>query len=118
MPEDQLTLPDDIEFAAVGQRTMTLPAGVHMLSRGMAQPIVEPCGRGIIDAEPCPRALGRETTPRRRRIVLAACVLASAMAFIDGSALSVALPMLRAAFDADLASVQWVLNVSAASARA
>ena len=110
MPEDQFTLPDDSELAAISQRTMTLPAGAHMLSRGMAQPIVEPCGRGIIDAEPCPRALGRETTPRRRRIVLAACVLASAMAFIDGSALSVALPRLRAAFDADLASVQWVLN--------
>ena len=32
------------------------------------------------------------------------------MAFIDGSALTVALPRLRAAFGADLASVQWVLN--------
>ncbi len=32
------------------------------------------------------------------------------MAFIDGSALTVALPKLRAAFGADLASVQWVLN--------
>jgi EmrB/QacA subfamily drug resistance transporter len=42
--------------------------------------------------------------------VLAACVLASSMAFIDGSALTVALPNLRAAFDADLSSVQWVLN--------
>jgi EmrB/QacA subfamily drug resistance transporter len=42
--------------------------------------------------------------------VLAACVLASSMAFIDGSALTVALPRLRADFGADLASVQWVLN--------
>ncbi len=32
------------------------------------------------------------------------------MAFIDGSALTVALPKLRASFGADLASVQWVLN--------
>lgn len=79
----------------------------------MTQPIAEPCGRGIIDAEPCPRARGSETTPQRRRAVLAACVLASAMAFIDGSALTVALPKLRAAFDADLASVQWVLNAYA-----
>lgn len=76
----------------------------------MAQPFVEPCDRGIIAAEPCPRALGREIAPQRRRMVLAACVLASAMAFIDGSALTVALPKLRAFFDADLASVQWVLN--------
>jgi EmrB/QacA subfamily drug resistance transporter len=76
----------------------------------MAQPFVEPCSRGIIDAEPCPRALGREILPRRRRMVLAGCVLASAMAFIDSSALTVALPKLRAAVGADLASVQWVLN--------
>ena len=76
----------------------------------MAQPFVEPCDRGIIAAEPCPRENGREITPERRRIVLAACVLASSMAFIDGSALTVALPKLRAFFGAELATVQWVLN--------
>ncbi|HYC17117.1 MAG TPA: MFS transporter [Pseudolabrys sp.] len=76
----------------------------------MAQPFVEPCDRGIIEAQPCPRALGREIAPLRRRMVLAACVLASSMAFIDASALTVALPKLRAFFGADLASVQWVLN--------
>lgn len=76
----------------------------------MAQPFVEPCSRGVIAAEPCPRELGREIPPRRRRMVLAACVLASSMAFIDGSALTVALPRLRADFGTDLASVQWVLN--------
>ena len=76
----------------------------------MAQPFVEPCSRGIIAAEPCPRELGRETSPLRRRMVLAACVLASSMAFVDGSALTVALPRLRADLGADLASVQWVLN--------
>ena len=43
-------------------------------------------------------------------MVLAACVLASSMAFIDGSALIVTLPRLRADFGARLASVQWVLN--------
>lgn len=43
-------------------------------------------------------------------MVLVACVLASSMAFIDSSALTVALPKLRAYFGADLASVQWVLN--------
>jgi EmrB/QacA subfamily drug resistance transporter len=76
----------------------------------MAQPIVEPCSRGIIAAQPCPRELGREVAPRHRRMVLTACVLASSMAFIDGSALTVALPKLRAHFGADLVSVQWVLN--------
>jgi len=76
----------------------------------VAQPFVEPCSRGVIAAEPCPRELGREIAPARRRLVLSACILASSMAFIDGSALTVALPSLRAAFDADLATVQWVLN--------
>lgn len=76
----------------------------------MAQPFAEPCSRGIIEAQPCPRELGREIPLRRRQLVLAACVLASSMAFIDGSALTVALPALRAAFGADLAAVQWVLN--------
>src|SRR5262245_47065533 len=76
----------------------------------MAQPFVEPCNRGIIEAEQCPRELGRALSPHRRRVVLAACVVAASMAFIAGSALTVALPRLRAAFEADLASVQWVLN--------
>lgn len=76
----------------------------------MAQPFMEPCSHGVIEAEPCPRELGREAPPRRQRMVLAACVLAPSMAFIDGSALTVALPRLRADFEADLASVQWVLN--------
>jgi EmrB/QacA subfamily drug resistance transporter len=74
----------------------------------MAQPFVEPCSRGIIEAEPY--ALALEIARPRRRMVLAACVLASSMAFIDSSALTVALPRLRAFFAADLASVQWVLN--------
>ena len=76
----------------------------------MAQPFVEPCSRGVVAAEPCPQELGREIAPERRRMVLAACVLASSMAFIDGSALTVALPKLRADLGADLASVQWVIN--------
>lgn len=76
----------------------------------MAQPFAEPCDRGLIEAEPCPRVLGIEISAQRKRMVLAACVLASAMAFIDGSALTVALPRLRAFFNTDLASVQWVLN--------
>src|SRR5262249_44794579 len=76
----------------------------------MSQPFAEPCDRGLIEAEPCARAHGREIADSRKRIVLVACVLASSMAFIDGSALSVALPRLRAYFDADLAATQWVLN--------
>ena len=76
----------------------------------MAQPFSDPCGVGVINAEPCPRELGREMPVARRRVVLAACVLGSSMAFIDSSVLTVALPSLRAAFDADLGTVQWVMN--------
>ncbi len=51
----------------------------------MVQPFADPCGRGVIEAQPCPRELRREIPARRRRVVLAACVLASSMALIDGS---------------------------------
>jgi len=43
-------------------------------------------------------------------MVLAACIVASSMAFIDGSVLTVALPRLRAQLGADLATVQWVVT--------
>jgi MFS family permease len=76
----------------------------------VAQPFSDPCSIGVTNAEPCPRELGREISASRRRIVLAACVLASSMAFIDGSVLTVALPSLRAAFGADLGTIQWVMN--------
>jgi EmrB/QacA subfamily drug resistance transporter len=76
----------------------------------MTQPFVDPCARGVITAAPCPREAGCEAPRGRRRIVLAACVAASSMAFIDGSVLTVALPRLRAALGADLATVQWVIT--------
>ncbi|MEO0465899.1 MAG: MFS transporter [Pseudomonadota bacterium] len=76
----------------------------------MAQPFIPPCDNAIIRAEPCPRAADREIQDSRKRWVLAACVLASSMAFIDGSALTVALPALRADFEASLQGVQWVIN--------
>ncbi|MEL6184891.1 MAG: MFS transporter, partial [Myxococcota bacterium] len=58
-----------------------------------------------IESEPCPRALGRSLLATRRW-ALVACVLASSMAFIDGTALTVALPSLKQDLGADLASVQ------------
>jgi EmrB/QacA subfamily drug resistance transporter len=76
----------------------------------MTQPFSDPCATGVVRAEPCPRELGRELSAPRRRVVLAACVVASSMAFIDSSVLTVALPSLRTAFGADLSTVQWVMN--------
>ncbi|MEE2690213.1 MAG: MFS transporter [Pseudomonadota bacterium] len=76
----------------------------------MAQPYPQPCDRGVIEAQPSPKAETEEAGPAQKRLALAASILASSMAFIDGSALTVALPALRADFAADLAAVQWVLN--------
>ena len=76
----------------------------------MAQPFALPCDRGLIEAVPCSRGRGREISPRASAWFSPACVLASSMAFVDGSALTVALPKLRAFFGADLAVGQWVLN--------
>jgi EmrB/QacA subfamily drug resistance transporter len=90
---------------------MTTPTNQRRRAfRHETEPFLERCGRGVIDAEPCPRELGREVFSRCRRMVLTACVLASSIAFVDGTALPVALPRLRADFGADLASVQWVPN--------
>lgn len=42
--------------------------------------------------------------------VLAATILASAMAFIDGSVVTIALPVLQNELDAGFVAVQWVIN--------
>ncbi len=76
----------------------------------MAQPYASPCDAALIDAEACPDKMGRAAPPAQRRWVLAACILASSMAFIDGSALTVALPAMREDLNADLVAIQWVLN--------
>ena len=43
-------------------------------------------------------------------LVLATCILASSLAFIDGSVLNVALPAIGHSFGAATAEVQWVMN--------
>lgn len=45
-----------------------------------------------------------------RPFVLAATILASAMAFIDGSVVTIALPIMQSEMAADLAALQWVVN--------
>lgn len=71
---------------------------------------LDPCSKGVISAQPCPKEQGRDYTKRQRRLTLAACILASSMAFIDGSALTVALPALRTDLNANIDAIQWVLN--------
>ena len=49
-------------------------------------------------------------SPVRGRIVLAATILGSSMAFIDGTVVNVALPALQNALHASIADLQWVVE--------
>jgi len=72
----------------------------------MANIIREPCGEGVIlsgkSAAPCTKSQGRW--------ILAATILASSMAFIDGTVVSVALPSLQKNLNATVIGVQWVVE--------
>ena len=63
------------------------------------------CDRGVAAAG---RHSGRSC--KHPRFVLATCILASSLAFIDGSVLNVALPAIGRSFHAATAEVQWVIN--------
>lgn len=64
---------------------------------------------------PCDEAVMRSgvaaaSCSREGSWVLAATILASSMAFIDGTIVNVAIPTLQAAFHADIVDVQWVVE--------
>ena len=69
----------------------------------------DPCDENVIRARtaeaPCPKARGRW--------ILAATILASSMAFIDGTVVNVALPALQTALSASAVDVQWVVEAYA-----
>src|SRR4249919_1170194 len=67
-----------------------------------------PCDEAVMLAGPC-----RQPATTNGKWVLAATILGSSMAFIDGTVVNVALPALQAAFGADLADVQWVIEAYA-----
>lgn len=75
----------------------------------MAQIASSPCDEGVIlsqaDRAPCPPQVGRW--------VLAATILGSSMAFIDGTVVNVALPVLQSDLGATAAGVQWVVQAYA-----
>src|SRR2546428_12791830 len=66
----------------------------------------EPCDENVIRSRaataPCSKTSGRW--------VLAATILASSMAFIDGTVVNVALPALQASLSATVVDVQWVVE--------
>src|SRR5260370_12987755 len=66
-----------------------------------------PCDAGIIRATTAfPVAL----SAKRKRLTLAATILGSSMALIDGSVVNIALPAIQQALHADAASTQWIVN--------
>src|SRR4051794_7995548 len=69
----------------------------------------EPCDENVIRtggiSTPCSSTSGKW--------VLAATILGSSLAFIDGTVVNVALPALQAYFRASLADVQWVVEAYA-----
>jgi EmrB/QacA subfamily drug resistance transporter len=72
----------------------------------MSHPAAGPCDAAEIQstrsAQPC--------DPRARAWILAAAILGSAMAFIDGSAVNVALPVMEQSLATSLPAMQWVVN--------
>src|SRR5713101_6538432 len=66
-----------------------------------------PCDAGIIRATP---TFPAQLTERRKRLTLAATILGSSIAFIDGSVVNIALPAIQQALHADAASTQWIVN--------
>src|SRR3984893_17808122 len=66
-----------------------------------------PCDAGIIRARP---AASAALSQRRKQLTLAATILGSSMAFIDGSVVNIALPAIQQALHADAASTQWIVN--------
>jgi EmrB/QacA subfamily drug resistance transporter len=68
-----------------------------------------PCDAGVIRAHPATAPCDSATGPW----VLAATILGSSMAFIDGTVVNVALPALQRDLNAALADVQWVVEAYA-----
>ncbi|MGA0600268.1 MFS transporter [Caulobacter sp. KR2-114] len=56
------------------------------------------------------RARAVTAAPKHPRLVLATTILASSLAFVDGSVVSVGLPAIGRALGADAADLQWVVN--------
>jgi EmrB/QacA subfamily drug resistance transporter len=66
-----------------------------------------PCDAGVIQATP---AFDAALPPIRKRLTLAATIIGSSMAFIDGSVVNVALPGIQHSLHADAAATQWIVN--------
>src|ERR1700709_2170679 len=61
------------------------------------------CDRGLAHA-------AKAGATKHPTLVLITCILASSLAFIDGSVVNVGLPAIGASFHADATDLQWVVN--------
>src|SRR5438132_10513600 len=68
-----------------------------------------PSDAGVVRAAPCASPCAPEAAPW----ILATTILASSMAFIDGTVVNVALPALQRELNASLVDVQWVVEAYA-----
>src|ERR1700758_3896252 len=66
----------------------------------------DPCDENVIRAG----AAGSRCAKTRGRWILAATILASSMAFIDGTVVNVALPALQSSLNATAVDLQWVIE--------
>lgn len=73
----------------------------------MTGPARAPCDDGVVHAGP-PGT--HRCSPRTKSWVLAATILGSSMAFIDGSVVNVALPVMQAELGTSVRGAQWVVN--------
>jgi MFS family permease len=65
-----------------------------------------PCDEGVIRSE----REGAGCAARDKPLVLAATILGSSMAFIDGSVVNIALPAMQADLAGSVQAVQWIVN--------
>jgi EmrB/QacA subfamily drug resistance transporter len=71
----------------------------------MIGPIKPPCDEAAVRSTPCTTPTGQATT-----WVLVVAILASGMAFIDGTVVTVALPALQSSLQTTAADIQWVVE--------
>lgn len=82
------------------------PAGCAMKTRFS---ITQPCAEGVILSSPALAPCSSKAAPW----ILAATILGSSLAFIDGSVVNLALPALQANLNATVIDVQWVVEAYA-----
>jgi EmrB/QacA subfamily drug resistance transporter len=71
---------------------------------------VSHAGQLSCDAASAHAAPASKSRTKHPRLVLATTILASSLAFVDGSVVNVGLPAIRASLSADAETLQWVIN--------